>query len=90
MDPSSEATQNPSEAVSGRRAAHSSSHVVLVAVFMGGLSFAAVPLYDIFCRVTGFGGTPARADCCAWRCRRRPHDPSVLRRQHASRSALAV
>ena len=21
------------------------------------LSFAAVPLYDIFCRVTGFGGT---------------------------------
>ena len=25
--------------------------------FMLGLSFAAVPLYDIFCRVTGFGGT---------------------------------
>jgi len=24
---------------------------------MLGLSFAAVPLYDIFCRVTGFGGT---------------------------------
>ena len=24
--------------------------------FMLGLSFAAVPLYDLFCRVTGFGG----------------------------------
>ena len=26
-------------------------------VVMLGLSFAAVPLYDLFCRVTGFGGT---------------------------------
>ena len=26
-------------------------------VLMLGLSFAAVPLYDLFCRVTGFGGT---------------------------------
>jgi cytochrome c oxidase assembly protein subunit 11 len=25
---------------------------------MVGLSFAAVPLYDLFCRVTGFNGTP--------------------------------
>ena len=25
--------------------------------FMLGLSFAAVPLYNIFCKVTGFGGT---------------------------------
>lgn len=25
---------------------------------MVGASFAAVPLYDLFCRVTGFGGTP--------------------------------
>lgn len=31
----------------------------LMAVVLGmvGLSFAAVPLYDLFCRVTGFGGT---------------------------------
>lgn len=27
---------------------------------MVSLSFAAVPLYDIFCRVTGWGGTPNR------------------------------
>ena len=26
-------------------------------VLMLGLSFAAVPLYDLFCRVTGLGGT---------------------------------
>ena len=32
-----------------------------VVACMVGLSFAAVPLYDLFCRVTGFGGTPARA-----------------------------
>lgn len=25
---------------------------------MTGLSFAAVPLYNLFCKVTGFGGTP--------------------------------
>ncbi len=29
-----------------------------VAMGMTGLSFAAVPLYDLFCRATGFGGTP--------------------------------
>lgn len=28
------------------------------AFLMLGMSFAAVPLYDMFCRVTGFGGTP--------------------------------
>lgn len=28
-----------------------------VVVGMIGLSYAAVPLYDLFCRVTGFGGT---------------------------------
>lgn len=34
----------------------------LMAVGMTGLGFAAVPLYDLFCRVTGFGGTTMRAD----------------------------
>ncbi|PTM39020.1 cytochrome c oxidase assembly protein [Bosea sp. 124] len=29
-----------------------------VAMGMTGLSFAAVPLYDMFCKATGFGGTP--------------------------------
>lgn len=33
-----------------------------VVACMVALSFAAVPLYRIFCQVTGFGGTPLRAD----------------------------
>ena len=37
--------------------------LILVGIFflMLGLSFAAVPLYDLFCRVTGFGGTTQNA-----------------------------
>ena len=30
---------------------------ISLVLFMGTLSFAAVPFYDWFCRVTGFGGT---------------------------------
>ena len=29
---------------------------------MVGLAFASVPLYDLFCKVTGFGGTTQRAE----------------------------
>ena len=28
-----------------------------VILFMGGLSLAAVPLYELFCKVTGYKGT---------------------------------
>ena len=37
--------------------------IALISIFfvMLGLSFAAVPLYDLFCRVTGFGGTTQNA-----------------------------
>lgn len=31
-------------------------------MLMVGAAFAAVPLYDMFCRVTGFGGTTQRAE----------------------------
>lgn len=34
----------------------------LVVVLMVGMSYAAVPLYRIFCQVTGYGGTPQVAD----------------------------
>ncbi|MBC6405711.1 MAG: cytochrome c oxidase assembly protein [Rhodospirillales bacterium] len=34
----------------------------LVVCGMVGLSFAAVPLYRLFCQVTGYGGTPQIAD----------------------------
>ena len=33
-----------------------------VVVFMGALAWASIPLYDWFCRVTGFGGETAVAD----------------------------
>lgn len=32
------------------------AQTVTVVIFMGGLAWASVPLYDWFCRVTGFGG----------------------------------
>lgn len=44
----------------------SNRSVVLVCVgallTMGAMTWAAVPLYRLFCQVTGFGGTPMRAD----------------------------
>lgn len=36
--------------------------LVAVVVTMGALSWASVPFYDWFCRVTGFGGTTAVAN----------------------------
>ena len=49
------------------RVPHSRNRRMLVGLFglvfgMVGLSFAAVPLYDLFCRVTGYGGTTQVAD----------------------------
>jgi cytochrome c oxidase assembly protein subunit 11 len=36
--------------------------MALFAAIMVGVAFASVPLYRLFCQVTGFGGTPVRAD----------------------------
>lgn len=38
------------------------AQTVGLVLLMGSLAWAAVPLYDTFCRVTGFGGTPGVAD----------------------------
>jgi cytochrome c oxidase assembly protein subunit 11 len=43
------------------------SALVFVALGMVGLSFAAVPLYRLFCEVTGYGGTPQRVEAGAER-----------------------
>ncbi len=47
-------------------AAKKSSRLAMVLAGVGvgmlGLAYAAVPLYDLFCRVTGYGGTTQQAD----------------------------
>ncbi len=40
-----------------RKNAQTGALAILGALAMLGLGYAAVPLYDLFCRVTGFGGT---------------------------------
>lgn len=49
-----------------RRTPRSHARVALsmaaIAIGMVGLSFAAVPLYQMFCQVTGYGGTTQRAE----------------------------
>lgn len=44
--------ENPNES--------SAYKLVAVVVFVFGLSYASVPLYKVFCQVTGFGGTTQR------------------------------
>ena len=48
----------PQTEASKRSDARIAYSVAGAAFLMLGLSFAAVPFYDMFCRVTGFGGTP--------------------------------
>ena len=45
-----------------RRNGRTAALAALLALAMVGLAFASVPLYRLFCQVTGFGGTPLRAD----------------------------
>jgi cytochrome c oxidase assembly protein subunit 11 len=51
------ATANRSLSGKNRRSA---TMAALMGLGMLGLGFAAVPLYDVFCRVTGYGGTTQR------------------------------
>lgn len=44
-----------------RRMTITAGIAVAVVISMTGLAFAAVPLYDMFCRVTGYGGTTQTA-----------------------------
>jgi len=45
-----------------RRNGRTAAIMALVALAMVGLAFASVPLYRIFCQVTGFNGTTQRAE----------------------------
>ncbi len=58
------------------RAAQNRSFLFLgfsIVVLMVGLSYASVPLYRLFCQVTGYGGTTQRAAAA-------PNAPSAARR----------
>ena len=48
--------------IQGSRNARTAMVLSAVVLAMVGLSFASVPLYRIFCQVTGFGGTTQVAD----------------------------
>lgn len=52
---------NPPVHAASRKTVRTAGLCVAGVVFMGGLAFAAVPLYDLFCRVTGYAGTTNRA-----------------------------
>jgi cytochrome c oxidase assembly protein subunit 11 len=58
--------QAPEVAGGGRAASTGNVRVAVisasVAVFMLGMAYAAVPLYQMFCQVTGFAGTTQRAE----------------------------
>jgi cytochrome c oxidase assembly protein subunit 11 len=45
-----------------RKNGRTAGMAALLVLAMVGLAFASVPLYRLFCQVTGFGGTPLRAD----------------------------
>ncbi len=55
-------TNHPTPEELTRKNARTGLAVIGIVVLMMGLSFAAVPLYDAFCRVTGFGGTTQTAE----------------------------
>lgn len=56
-------------------------YALLGALFMLGMGYAAVPLYDLFCRVTGFGGTTQRAS---------ESDADIAARQAASAGGQTI
>jgi cytochrome c oxidase assembly protein subunit 11 len=58
-------TMTPNDISQGKRHRNVALASVALVFAMGGLSFAAVPLYDLFCRTTGFGGTTMRANAPA-------------------------
>ena len=45
-----------------RRNARTAMMMALLVAAMVGLAFASVPLYRLFCELTGFDGTPIRAE----------------------------
>ncbi|MCB1563940.1 MAG: cytochrome c oxidase assembly protein [Alphaproteobacteria bacterium] len=61
-DQNSESTVQDEAAEQTRKNARMGLSVLLAVTVMIGISFASVPLYSVFCRVTGFGGTTQTAE----------------------------
>jgi hypothetical protein len=59
---------------------HSILALSLVGLVAGmvGLSFASVPLYRVFCQVTGYGGVPQRAEKLLRTIEARAKDPGAF------------
>ena len=49
---------NPNAIPNARHHRRTALAVLAIVVTMTGLAYAAVPLYRVFCRATGYGGTP--------------------------------
>jgi cytochrome c oxidase assembly protein subunit 11 len=64
MTAGTEATPTVAAQASRSRRRNRKTAIVVggIAFGMVGMAFAAVPLYEIFCRVTGYGGTTQRVD----------------------------
>lgn len=58
---SSDARRRKYNKVLGDNHAKVAYYIGATAVFVFGLSYASVPLYKVFCQVTGYGGTTQRA-----------------------------
>ncbi len=52
----------PTSGTNGRLNRRLATWLAGVAVAMVALAYASVPLYDLFCRVTGYGGTTRKAE----------------------------
>jgi cytochrome c oxidase assembly protein subunit 11 len=51
----------PLKTAAGRAHARTATWLVLIAASMAGMAYAAVPLYQMFCAATGYGGATRRA-----------------------------
>jgi cytochrome c oxidase assembly protein subunit 11 len=56
------ATPNPAKVMQYRTNTRTALVLAGVVVAMVGMAYASVPLYNLFCRVTGYGGTTQRAE----------------------------
>ena len=73
----------------GARKSATAGILLTVVIAMIGLSYAAVPLYRLFCQVTGYGGTPQVAEAGPG-CRLGARHDGPLQRRCRAGSGLVV